>query len=118
MAQSHVKSPKGCRSQCEIIQGRLFGKLFDPSGLYIVPVFLRLDPPPQQPQPGPCEDFFGLFALRSLVACALRRALSITESFGAVRRTRGAGCAQSGQLHGSLNLDIGIKAAKGPQSSH
>ena len=48
----------------------------------------------QQPQPGPCEalyspSVFGAFALRSLVACALRLSDGMQKNAGAVRITRG-----------------------------
>mgnify|MGYP006929325720 CR=1 FL=1 len=42
----------------------------------------------------------------------------MTESFGAVIITRGAGSAQTGQAQGSENFDIGTKDSNGPQSSH
>jgi hypothetical protein len=44
----------------------------------------RIDPPPQQAHPAPCVFFIcdsvaGAWALRSLVACAERRAADIAE---------------------------------------
>ena len=59
------------------------GKLFDPSGRCRVPELIFLLPP-QQEQPGPWEDFFGLSAARSLVSCARRRPVPILASAGAV----------------------------------
>jgi hypothetical protein len=58
--------------QCEIIQGRLAGKLLEPSLLRLA---MRDDFPEQQAHPAPCEDLSdeserGAWALRSLAAWA------------------------------------------------
>ena len=64
--------------QCEIIQGRFFGKALLPS-LYLYVV--REDFPEQQEQPEGClpdpEVVCGACALRSLVANASRRSADI-----------------------------------------
>jgi hypothetical protein len=104
--------------QCEIIHGRLVGKLFDPSGRRSVfdPTLL---PPEQHPQPGPCVDArLGLSALRSLVSNAWRRSELMPARRGALIRTRGAVCAQTGQEHGAAKFASDAKDVKGPQSSH
>src|SRR5258705_4018748 len=61
--------------QCEIIQGRLPGKLL---AAFLPRLLRRMDLPEQQEQPAPwlafiCDSACGAWALRSLVACAKRR---------------------------------------------
>ena len=107
-------------AQCEIIQGRLPGKL-------LVPPFPRLtlreDNPPQHEQPAPCLALMsasccGAWALRSFVACASRRSVDMQEKYGAVRNARGANTPQPEHCSGASHSDIGRKSVNGPQSAH
>jgi hypothetical protein len=106
---------KGARRifQCEIIHGRLEGKLFEPSGRWSV---LRdfFDPPPQHPQLGPCELRFGVSAERSLVSWARRTAPETPDTWGTVSITRGADAPQSGHAQGSAKRLIGCISSKTP----
>lgn len=105
-------------SQCEIIQGRLAGKLFEPSLPRLV---IRDDFPEQQAHPAPWEvldeaSARGACALRSLVAWASRLAVGIVEKYGAVRITRGELAPHAGQSEGLSHSAIGRIVVKGPQS--
>ncbi len=105
------------RAQCDIIQGLLLGKLFDPSGRYNV-LLDRLEPPLQQPQPGPWVLVrLGLSAARSLVSWARRVVLDTADRAGTLSMTRGAEMPQTGQSQGSEKRLIGIISSKTPQSS-
>src|SRR6478736_2642576 len=78
-------------------------------------------PVEQQPQPGPCAalysaDVFGAWALRSLVAMALRLSDGMQKNAGAVRITRGDSVSQRGQSCGSSHSAIGRMSVNGPQS--
>jgi hypothetical protein len=82
----------------------------------------RDDRPAQQAQPGACVPFvcdsaFGACALRSLVACAVRRPADMVEQCGAVRITRGAGQVHAGHGDGSSHSAIARMTVNGPQSS-
>jgi len=82
-------------------------------------LLFRFEPPPQQPQFGPCVLVrFGLSADLSLVACACRVALETTDKAGTLIITLGDEAPQSGQLHGSENWLIGTISSNSPQSSH
>jgi hypothetical protein len=75
--------------------------------------------PEQQLQPGACLALYsptviGAFELRSLVAWALRLAAGMQEKCGAVRITRGASTAQTGQICGSSHSAIGPHVGERP----
>jgi hypothetical protein len=79
-----------CSAQCEIIQGRLEGKLLEPSGRYSVLLFF-FAPLLQHPQPGPWVLVrLGLSAERSLVSCARLVPVLRPEICGTLNNTRGA----------------------------
>lgn len=106
--------------QCEIIQGRLVGKLLAPFLPRAVNLEGRLE---QHAQPVGCAALYsasalGACALRSLVACARRRSGDIVAQYGAVSSTRGASILQPGHCSGSSHSAIGRMAVNGPQSLH
>jgi hypothetical protein len=103
-------------NQWLIIHGRAVGKLFAP---LLVLVTRREGFPEQQPQPGACEaldspSVLGAFALRSLMAKALRRSDGMQKKFGAFRMARGDEAAHLGQFRGASHSDIGRMSANGP----
>jgi len=94
------------------------GKLFAPPLVFFTK---REGLPEQQPQPGPCEalyspSVFGAFALRSLVARALRLSDGIQKKFGALKMARGDELSHFGQLCGASHSAIGRVSVNGPQS--
>src|SRR5215213_5486735 len=102
-----------------IIHGRAVGKPFAPLFDLVTSRAGFLDE--QQPQPGPCEalyspSVFGAWALRSLVAMALRLSEGMQKNAGAVRITRGDSDSHFGQSCGSSHSAIGRMSVKGPQS--
>jgi len=77
----------------------------------------------QHPHPGPCEalysfSVFGAWALRSLMAIALRLSDGMQKKFGAFRMARGEDFSQVGQFWGASHSDIGRISVNGPQSRH
>ena len=70
--------------------------------------------------PGRCapDDRRGAFALRSLVACALRRVADMEAIRGPVSNARGAEAPQPGQGCGCAYSSIGRDASKAPQAPH
>jgi len=105
-------------SQWLIIHGRAVGKLFAP---LLILLTRREGFPEQQPQPGACEALYsssvlGAFALRSLVAEALRRSDGMQKRFGAVKIARGDEAAHLGHLCGASHSAIGRMSVNGPQS--
>jgi hypothetical protein len=106
--------------QCEIIQGRLVGKLFVPP----LPRFTIRDVDGEQhEQPARWLPFIddsvrGAFALRSLVAWASRNSAEVFTQRGAVRITRGALRPHSGQSDGCSYSDIARIMVKAPQRLH
>jgi hypothetical protein len=109
-------SLKPSRTQCEIIHGRLAGKLFAPS---LPRLTRREDRPEQHVHPAPCaprdeDSVRGLSALRSLIACALRVWAETAEQRGAVNRTRGELASQCGQSDGSSYSAIARICVNGP----
>jgi hypothetical protein len=112
------------RTQCEIIQGRLVGKLFEPSFPRLVKRENFLLPPEQQLHPLPCRsacsalnsaDVRGACAFFSFAAWATRRSEDRPEKCGAVRMTLCAELPQSGQSCGRSYSAIGRMSVKGPQ---
>src|SRR5712691_757325 len=106
-------------NQWLIIQGRAVGKPLAPLRVFVIGRAGFL--PEQQPQPAPCDalysaSVFGAWALRSLVAIAVRRSDGMQEKFGAVSITRGAELSHRGQSCGSSHSAIGRMSVNGPQS--
>src|ERR1700690_497246 len=102
-----------------IIQGRALGKPLAPLRVFVISrAGFLLE---QQPQPGPCEALYsatvlGAWALRSLVASALRLSDGMQKNAGAVRITRGASVSHCGQSCGVSHSAIGRMSVNGPQS--
>jgi hypothetical protein len=75
--------------------------------------------PEQHPQPVPCaDDRAGSFAARSLTACAARVEPESDDNNGALRMTRTASAAQTGQLAGTSRSAMVRLESKIPQSAH
>jgi hypothetical protein len=101
-----------------IIHGRAVGKLLAP---FLVFLTSRDGLVEQQPQPGPCDALYspmvlGAFALRSLVACALRVSEDMQRKLGALKIARGDEPSHFGQSCGASHSDIGRMSVNGPQS--
>jgi hypothetical protein len=106
------------QTQCEIIHGRLAGKLLVPP---LPRLTRREDRPEQHVQPAPCDarvadSVRGVSALRSLIACAFRCCEDTAEQCGAVSRTRGALASQFGQSDGRSYSAIARIRVNGPHS--
>jgi hypothetical protein len=105
------------RRQCEIIHGRAPGKLFAARSEVFWGLAVGAE---QHPHPLPCRwrSARGACALRSLTACACRRADDRRQKLGAVSIARGACAPHCGQSWGSSHRAIGRVAEKGPHWAH
>src|ERR1700733_8868765 len=119
LRRSRFRRSKRIVHQWLIIHGRAVGKLFAPLRVFLTS---REGLVEQQPQPGPCDALywstvFGAWALRSLVAWALRLSEDMQKKFGAVRITRGDSLSHRGQSCGASHSAIGRMSVNGPQAS-